>query len=187
MPVPNGERAGTSNPYAPPRADLAATADGAQGGPGAPSASYSARIGARIIDFGFIFVAFLGTFYVALAWRWWDAEDPDWIPFAFILPGIIAESLLVAFRGRSLGKLAFGTRVELVGGGNPGLTKGTLLRELPVLLMPLLALVASNHAKSPTWLVALGAVYLVDAVFALRRDRRCLHDLLAGTRVVRRR
>jgi uncharacterized RDD family membrane protein YckC len=104
------------------------------------------------------------------------AEGAVWM-WAGLLGACLLQSLLITVRGQNLGKLLVGARVVRVDDGTPaGFVRGVLLRfALPVSLLFLLNLA-----------FPLGFLFLiVDYSFMFRADRRCLHDLIAGTRVVR--
>jgi uncharacterized RDD family membrane protein YckC len=66
--------------------------------------------------------------------------------------------------------------VRVVDGGPVGFLRGAILRfMLPVMFMMVLNI-----------LFPLGLVFIaVDYAFMFRADSRCLHDLIAGTKVVR--
>jgi uncharacterized RDD family membrane protein YckC len=85
----------------------------------------------------------------------------------------LAQCTLLAWRSQSIGKLLFGLRIVRADTGEPGgfvhtvLLRGTVtlfLEQVPVL----------------------GFIFMVvDSAFIFSEDRRCLHDLIAGTRVIR--
>ena len=79
--------------------------------------------------------------------------------------------------GRKLDRVAWGARVvRACTGARAGLGRVVMLRfALPV------GLIITLNA-----FFMLGLVFLiVDYAFMFRADRRCLHDLMAGTKVVR--
>ncbi len=87
------------------------------------------------------------------------------------------QCIFLALRGQNIGKLIAGVRVVNALDGSPaGFVRGALLRfVLPVCVIFLLNL-----------LFPLGLLFLItDYCFMFRADRRCLHDLLAGTKVVK--
>jgi uncharacterized RDD family membrane protein YckC len=94
---------------------------------------------------------------------------------ALITLGItIYQWILISGTGQSLGKKWNGIRIERVDGLAVGFVSCVVLRNW---LLKLLGAVPY-----------IGIVfYLVDSLCIFRRDRRCLHDHLAGTRVVRER
>ena len=90
---------------------------------------------------------------------------------------VLVQVILLAFRGQNIGKLLFGIRVVRVDNGEPaGFVRAALLR----FLLPLLVMFVLNL------IMLLGFLLLfVDLCCMFRRDRRCLHDLIAGTKVVK--
>jgi uncharacterized RDD family membrane protein YckC len=87
------------------------------------------------------------------------------------------QCIFLTLRGQNIGKLIAGVRVVNALDGSPaGFVRGALVRfVLPVCVIFLLNL-----------LFPLGLMFLVtDYAFMFRADRRCLHDLLAGTKVVK--
>jgi uncharacterized RDD family membrane protein YckC len=85
----------------------------------------------------------------------------------------LVQIYLVSTRGQTLGKRFLGIRiVRASDGSNPGFARAWLLR----------ALVPGIIGMLPT----IGSVFtIVNYCFIYRADRRCLHDLLADTRVVK--
>lgn len=104
------------------------------------------------------------------------AEGVMWV-WAGLLSAMCLQAILIAFRGQNLGKVMLGGRVVRFSDGQPaGFVRGVLLRFfLPVMIMMML------NVAFP-----LGFLFLVvDYCFIFRADQRCLHDLMAGTKVVR--
>ncbi|HEY1052385.1 MAG TPA: RDD family protein [Prosthecobacter sp.] len=95
----------------------------------------------------------------------------SWLMILVSLTNIV----LLTVRGQTLGKLMLGIQiVRHVDGGRAGFVKAVLLRGF-------LFLVVGN-------LRYLGMVFLVgDVLMIFRQDRRCLHDIVADTRVIKRR
>jgi uncharacterized RDD family membrane protein YckC len=134
------------------------------------------RIAARFLDLAAVIaLAFLLARVLTPLLRPRDWADTSEVRFVLLLFGIplvamAYEAVLVAWRGRTLGKTATGVRVQRLDGARPGVARATvralrwLLLLVPVVLLPLLSI-----------------VYLW-ALFT--RDGRGLHDLLAGTNVV---
>jgi uncharacterized RDD family membrane protein YckC len=103
------------------------------------------------------------------------AEGMIWV-WGGLTAALLLQALLIALRGQNLGKLLVGARVVRADTGAPaGFVRGVLLRfALPVTLIFLLNV-----------LFPLGLLFLlIDYAFMFREDRRCLHDLIAGTKVV---
>jgi uncharacterized RDD family membrane protein YckC len=82
------------------------------------------------------------------------------------------QAYKIATTGQSLGKRLMKMKIVRPNGDSVGFSRGVLLRCWLVYLI--------------TVLVPFGLgfiLYFVDAVFIVRADRRCFHDLIAGTRV----
>jgi uncharacterized RDD family membrane protein YckC len=91
------------------------------------------------------------------------------------------QIFLLTSRGQSLGKILLGVRVVRVDDGEkPGFLRAWLLRELP-----------SGAIQGMLQLVPIVGFFLrfafvtTNYLMIFREDRRCLHDFIAGTRVVR--
>lgn len=86
----------------------------------------------------------------------------------------VVQIWLLSVRGQTIAKIVFGIRiVKATDGARPGFVHGWLLRNFVPGLAGLLPM-------------GLGVVFaIVDACFIFRQDRRCIHDLIAGTRVVK--
>ncbi len=89
---------------------------------------------------------------------------------------LILNGWLLVSRGQTLGKWL--TKIKLINedGNKPAWWRLIFIRALffPLMYLPLLYSVFGLFALLP----------LVDVLHALRPDRRCLHDMAAGTRVV---
>ena len=84
----------------------------------------------------------------------------------------IYQWTLIARTGQSLGKKWTGIRIERIDGSRITFGTGVVLRNWVPKVMgafPYLGML----------------FHLFDCLFIFREDRRCLHDLIAGTRVVR--
>ena len=86
---------------------------------------------------------------------------------------VIVQAALLTFKSQSIGNLLVRTRIVRMTDGAPGgfmrafLLRGFLarvLRHIPVLG---------------------GVFWIVDSCFIFRADKRCLHDLIAGTKVIK--
>lgn len=85
----------------------------------------------------------------------------------------VIQTCLLTFRGQSLGMVFLGIRiVRHRDGSPPGFIHAVLLRNW------LINLIVSLRYIGP-------AFFLADALFIFRPDRRCLHDIIADTKVVR--
>jgi uncharacterized RDD family membrane protein YckC len=174
------------NPYAPPVADPEPPSPAAAGDPGQfQLASRWQRLGAILLD-GLLGALAGVPVYKSLYIGSMAGQGRSLNPFAPYLAagkwGVVAavlvlsvmalQAVLITRRGQSVGKILVGTRIVTLAGGKADFVHAVLLR---------------------TWLpaaVALipgvgGLLSLIDGAFIFRSDKRCLHDLIAGTRVVR--
>ena len=87
-----------------------------------------------------------------------------------LLAGVfIYQMVLLTKSGQTLGKKALGIRIVKVNTGqNGGFVSNVLLR---IVLNGVLGFILPFYS-------------LVDALLIFRRDRRCIHDLIAGTHVI---
>lgn len=123
---------------------------------GLPLASWRRRVGALIIDRGILWIVFFSALF--------GIEKPfvSWIAYGLY---VIYEAIMLHVRGQTLGKIIMRIRVVRVDG-------------------------APLHAKQ-SWGRALlrgifgSALQIVDDAPALfTKEKTCLHDMLARTRVV---
>ncbi|MEZ0329237.1 MAG: RDD family protein [Dissulfuribacterales bacterium] len=137
-------------------------------------AERSTRLGAVMLDF-LIFIACLIPGIVVLSVS--DSDGGKGFGGALIavawLGLAVVQIVLLVKHGQSLGKRALGIRIVRVSDESiPGFIKVVLLRQfVPALI-----------AGIPYAGIVIG---LVDALFIFRDDRRCLHDLIAETKVIR--
>jgi Predicted membrane protein/domain len=97
-----------------------------------------------------------------------EAAGP-WMWLLLVL--FVVQMALLTLRGQSVGKLVCGTRIVRLNGDRAGFVHAFLLRYL-----------VFNVA---TGIPVLGMLLaLINPLLIFREDRRCLHDLLAGTAVV---
>jgi uncharacterized RDD family membrane protein YckC len=101
-----------------------------------------------------------------------------------VLALTVLQWWLIAVRGQSLGKILVGTRIVRLDGRRVDFVHGVVLRswplELPALLLPLLGFTVKTI---PYWVVA--AVLTIDDLFIFGAQKRCLHDRVADTKVIR--
>lgn len=112
-----------------------------------------------------------------------------WFPILF---GGFATVAVCGVLGRSLGKRAMGLRVERSNGGPASLFRVCILRNiLPAAVLCGLGVFAMSlrYVLASAWVSVAIIVYAlfaaVDALVIFRDDRRCIHDFVAGTIVVR--
>lgn len=80
--------------------------------------------------------------------------------------------MLLVRNGQTIGKKLLSIRIADLEGNKPAI--GTILfkRYLPISIMGLIPVIGQ-------------VLPLIDLLFIFRKDRRCVHDLIAGTQVVR--
>lgn len=157
----------TSNPYAPPQAP-------AYGGSyGATTdmhvlADRGTRLGASLIDSGL----YLACFLVAVPFL---VTENDALIGIGVLLGLSAflglgiyQWVLISRQGQTLGKKWTGIKIVKVDGSDVDFTSGVILR---------------------SWVIGainaiVGIVGIVDVLMIFAEDRRCLHDHIAGTKVI---
>lgn len=162
------------NPYAAPEADLTMVKEVGSDG---ELAARSTRLVAAIVDslIGAIYAIpityFLGTWtYVSQG-----LTPPIGVTIAAAVFGFLAFLLIhgsfLKASGQTIGKKVTGIRIADLDGNVPDLGTIILRRYLP------LSVIAS---------IPLLGIYLpiLDVLFIFRKDRRCIHDLIAGTKVL---
>lgn len=158
------------NPYAPPESDVAVAESG-------ELASLGLRLGGAIIDGIISFAILFPLLYFFGFWQTAMAGEESLVQLVVIaLMGIVVflvvHGWLLARHGQTVGKRLVGTRIVSVG-DEKILSFGRVitLRYLPVWVVSQLPVIGSILA-------------LIDVLFIFRRDRRCVHDLIAGTKVI---
>jgi uncharacterized RDD family membrane protein YckC len=169
------------NPYAAPIADINAPI--VAGADNLPLAGRGSRLGSYLLDLlvGLVpgLPMIIGGFMMMAAVKSGPGGQPP-SGLALALMGIGGLGLLalgifqiyrVSTTGQTLGKKWVGVRIVKLDGSPVNFTTAFLLRMfVPGLIgaVPYLGMVFT----------------LVDILFIFREDRRCIHDLIAGTRVV---
>ena len=91
--------------------------------------------------------------------------------FGPMLVVTIVQWFLIARNGQSIGKRIIRTRIVRLDGSNPGFVYGVLLRSWVLIGLQFIPLLGYF-------------IGLADALFVFRRDRRTIHDHIAGTKVI---
>ena len=163
------------NPYAPPKAEVRDAPVPAYTG---ELASRGSRLIASIVDA--VIAAFI-TFPLMFLTGYWQraiARDPDilglglGITAAAFVAFVVIHGRWLAKHGQTVGKRLVGIRIVNVSDDRVPTLATTLGKRYGVM-----------------WLVSLipnvgPVVSLVDDLLIFRGDRRCLHDLIAGTKVI---
>jgi uncharacterized RDD family membrane protein YckC len=102
---------------------------------------------------------------------------------AAVLGLSILQWYLITTRGQTLGKMVANSRIVRLDGQPVDFLHGVALRNwviaLPSWLLPLVGISTTGGLGH-----LMTAVGIVDALFIFRADHRCLHDLMAGTKVI---
>ena len=147
---------------------------------GVPNASLLSRFFANMID-GFYVLAAMALGLVAIfasaAMGLIDMPVPgqNWIDPAIIfifsffpIVAMIVQWNLIATRGQSIGKFVLCIRMITMDGRLPGFVHGVVLRDW-------------SRAILGAFIPFFG---LIDVLFIFSDSKRCIHDYIAGTRVV---
>jgi len=139
------------------------------------------RFGARLLDTVFMFLAVVPGFVTAIVAGILQAPESPAIPalgavgllLVFGLPVVLTifDWVLLAQTGQTLGKRIAGIRIVRAEDGEPvGFLRAVVLR---------------NVVNSFLGMFSLGIYFLVDSLMIFNAERRCVHDMIAGTKVVR--
>jgi uncharacterized RDD family membrane protein YckC len=167
------------NPYEPPKADVDQ--------PVVPGevhelASRWQRLGAALVDGTLIALASaprtlaLGGAIqcgVQVGQPYFRPDDTSSVGVAstvLFLALMAVQASFIASRGQSIGKRIVGSRIVSTNGGRASFAAAVALRTWVPLLLPLVPFG--------------GLLAVVDILFVFGPDKRCLHDLVAGTKVV---
>lgn len=169
------------------------------------------RIAALLVDYLLILAWMAVLFGASMLILTVTGSLPNWLAYGTAVAQLLGFAVLVlpvgvylwatesSRRQATVGKRALGMRVVTLTGERPRRLR--ILVRTAVKLLPwewahfwvwqLMAIVLAGGNDFPAWLVAglvsaqvLPVVYVL--VVALQRDRRGPHDLVAGTRVIRR-
>jgi uncharacterized RDD family membrane protein YckC len=170
----------SSNPYAPPSADEEPF-DDADAGP-LPLASRSQRLGGAILD-GLLYLPFLGVAFLLA--RELHISIQDRISYMVLFWGCMAplavyQWMLTARSGQTLGKRWVKTRIVKLDDSPVDFVTGVALRAW----IPLVVTSFPNWTGTQELMNPMMVLSLVNHLFIFGDAHRCLHDYLAGTRVV---
>ncbi|MGY6518159.1 MAG: RDD family protein [Lysobacteraceae bacterium] len=162
------------NPYAAPQAELVDVTVSSSG----ELASRWLRLGGAIID-GIIvgIVAFIGLFAFGMGSMFLGQAEPS---VGFMVAGfvigfgafVLVQGYFLYTSGQTIAKKLLGMRIVDGNGEKPEFFRMLGLRYALFQLLQMIPFIGMF-------------VGLVNALFIFREDRRCLHDLAAGTHVVR--
>lgn len=170
----------SANPYAAPSARVQdVIEEGAQ-----EPADRAIRLGAKLLDSA-IFAIPAIVFAIALPMMARKSGDgsPQGVAnivgmtlavlfIAYVVGGLILNCIWLHRHGQTIAKRLLKIRIVRTSGERCGLLRVIFARALPVGLLGAIPLIG--------WLFSLG-----DPLLIFREDRRCLHDLIADTMVVK--
>jgi uncharacterized RDD family membrane protein YckC len=162
------------NPYSPPVSDLMFVDEIRKDG---QLAGRFTRLAASLVDsivglvFGFPLMYFMGI--------WSYVGRGQQAPFLLIAAAtvlgflwfLLVHGYLLKKNGQTIGKLLTGIRISDLEGRVPSFSTLIFFRYLPMSILSLIPLVGPYLS-------------FVDVCFIFRADRRCVHDFVAGTKVV---
>lgn len=162
-------------------------------------ASRLTRLLAAAIDLGFVFGVVQASTFVVRRELLGDGVPDLGVPphigqvltivgWTTRLLAFAAQGALIARRGQSLGKVALRLRIVLEDGRTAGLLRGFVLRTLPFWAVVLAVGQALPDIPPDLRDIVIGmvqALLVINVALILGAGRRCGHDLLAGTRVIK--
>jgi uncharacterized RDD family membrane protein YckC len=163
------------NRYAPPRATVSDTApeDGER-----ELAGRGTRLGAAIID-GIILGLIIWPY--AMTTDYWtratqgqiEMSDLLQLSLVSLIGFLVLHGYLLHKHGQTIGKRLLGIRIVSASDGQI-VSLGTIfgLRYVPIQIAGIVPVIGN-------------VLPLLDVLFIFREDRRCLHDFIAGTKVVK--
>lgn len=173
---------GEINPYAPPASFDPAPFSGQDGDDPEILADRGTRLGAVMLDGLIMTVAMLPavilfSFYVwstRIGARSGAGEGIFIMVLAMVIfgaPLVIYQWYLTATRGQTLGKKWLGIKIVKVDGSRLDFVSGVVLRSWVVGALGYIPYIG-------------GIITLADCLMIFGDDRRCLHDKIAGTKVI---
>jgi uncharacterized RDD family membrane protein YckC len=167
------------NPYAPPSATAELYSEAPVSDEFIP-AERSTRLGALLLDGLVMLPALIPNFLMALSTGFAPrpVEPRDMSLVMTIGLGVVIffglliyQWYLISTRGQSLGKKWLGIKIVRTNGEPVGFLHGVILRSWIITALGSIPYVG-------------GFIHLVDALMIFGSERQCLHDQIAGTKVV---
>ncbi|MFT3767776.1 MAG: RDD family protein [Minicystis sp.] len=162
---------GDYNPYAPPSATHDVAPASSEDDVVLP-AERGTRWWARVVD-GVLFVgSYLVSLVMVIVVPFESSSTTRLVLLGLIpLAFLCYQAFLISTTGQSIAKRWLKIKVVRMDGSLPGFVSGVLLREIVLL------------GLAPIPVIGF-LVRLVDSIMIFGNERRCLHDYLAGTKVV---
>jgi uncharacterized RDD family membrane protein YckC len=174
----------SANPYAPPAEEATLEPGRARRFP--TPASLDKRFFGATID-GLFYVACFGVPMFLVKTLTGAPLSSGLLTWLLTLPYYAIQAYLIAHRGQSVGKIVVKTRIVTTDGRQADLYRGFVLRQLLFIAPNMIVSLLLELGEPATLLRPLRnlvtIVSVIDILFILGTDRRCLHDYFAGTRV----
>lgn len=162
-----------NDPYQPPSAELQAPTQSTPDGQ--VLATRGQRYAAAMIDGLLVMALVLPMAFAMGAFENPEANSSMLTPMIMggggFLVTLVVQGYFLATRAQTLGKMALKIKIVTLDGNNADLKRIVLLRILPVTLVSAIPVIG-------------GVLSMADPLFIFRDDHRCIHDHIAGTRVV---
>ena len=173
------------DPYEPPASELVvenfseASTDSAQSTP--RFASRLRRLGGRVLDDIIASVVAIPLMFLVLPTEFWVRAQEGSVTLLELVTGVglslvvfvILNGYLLIKRGQTIGKMAVGAQiVDAKKGRILPIWKVVGLRYLPVYVLTMTPGIGTS------------ILYFINALFIFQRNRRCVHDYIAGTVVI---
>lgn len=158
-----------NDPYSPPTAELDVPSGQAE------LAGRGARLAAAIVDTIIAMVVIVPLMYAFGAFETMAIMSfTQTLVLNVVSLGIFAlvHGYLLKTRGQTIGKSLLGIKIVALDGQLLDLPSMILKRYAPITFANIIPFIG-------------GFLPLVDVLFIFRRDRRCVHDHIAGTKVVK--
>lgn len=185
------------NPYQAPAPVEAAEADEKPKPPKVSifTAERPDRFFAKLLDLILLWIMMGGAYAIFM-------NDPPMADLGMLIAAVlwfVVQSIVIGITGQSIGKNRMRLRVvDNRDGSPPGFLRAAVVRwwlpgfvmfvayptALLLLLMTLDPLGARFRALLLLSVNPVNILWLIDTLWIFRRERRCLHDLLAGTKVM---
>jgi uncharacterized RDD family membrane protein YckC len=137
-------------------------------------AGRGARLGAAILDTLFVIIAMIPMFFM-MANQQGGGDEQVMIGVAVMMIGLlILLAINIYFlhqNGQSIGKRILGIKIVRTDGDRAGVARIIFLRAFVIGLLGNIPIIGP-------------IISLADPLFIFRDDRRCLHDLIADTKVI---
>ena len=166
----------TPNPYAPPKTPVADPVE-LEPGPNALATRGMRGVAATVDSLVALLLSVPVVLHFKLVERLLQGEDISLgVEFEIEALGfllfVLVNGYFLAKNGQTIGKKMAGIRIATLDGRIPDLWRIVVLRYAPISIATALPYIGY-------------ALYTLDVLFIYRADRRCIHDLIAGTQVLR--